>query len=66
MNGEIPSFERNQKFISEITNIILKSIFIRAPDIFISGMPDMKIPSLFLFYKKYGILLKYWDTFQLK
>jgi len=46
----------------------MKSIFIRAPDIFISGMPDMKIPSLFFFFfKKYGILsFKYWDTFQLK
>ena len=32
-------------------NIILKSIFIRAPDIYISGMPDMYIP-LFFFFKK--------------
>jgi len=33
-------------------NIILKSIFIRAPDIFISGMPDMKISLFFFFFKK--------------
>jgi len=48
-------------------NIILKSIFIRAPDIFISGMPDMKISLFFFFSKKwYTFKLKYWYTFLLK
>jgi|GEM_PF-5955912 len=47
---KLPTFERLD-FIAAGENILLKSLFIRAPDIFISGMPDMKIPSFFFFKK---------------
>jgi len=50
MNGESYRLRETRKLLQK--NIILKSIFIRAPDIFISGMPDMKISLFFFFFKK--------------